>query len=64
MQKTTEQDIMAILRPQRLVTGQMMKQPAKAPACWMPTAMELTLVSFALLNANDDWNDSKVRTPP
>jgi hypothetical protein len=54
MQKTTEQAIMAILRPQRFVTGQMMKQPARAPACWMPTAMELTLVSLALLKANDD----------
>lgn len=44
MQKTAEQIIIAARRPRVFVNGQIRKQPANAPACWIPTAMALMLV--------------------
>ncbi|KKA22764.1 hypothetical protein T310_3221 [Rasamsonia emersonii CBS 393.64] len=43
--ETSEQTTMATRRPWRLLTGQMAKQPTRAPTCWMPTEMALTEVS-------------------
>lgn len=55
---------MARRRPWRLVSGQMAKQPIRAPACWMPTAMELMWVASASVKLKSVWKEGKVRTPP
>ena len=63
-QKIAEQVIMARRRPWRLVRGQMAKQPIRAAACWMPTAMELMRVASASVKLKSVWKEGKVRTPP
>ena len=55
---------MARRRPWRLVSGQTAKQPIRAPACWMPTAMELMRVASASVKLKSVWKEGKVRTPP
>lgn len=64
MQKTAEQIIIAARRPRVFVNGQIRKQPANAPACWIPTAMALMLVFWVVVKLKLCWKEGKVRTPP
>jgi hypothetical protein len=64
MQKTAEQIIIAARRPRAFVNGQIRKQPANAPACWIPTAMALMLVFWVVVKLKLCWKEGKVRTPP
>lgn len=62
--KTSELMIKPVRRPKNLAMGETKKQPKKAPAWRMETALELTLVFWALVYPKSFWKDSRERTPP
>ena len=64
MQNMAEQSIIARRRPWRFVSGQISRHPARAPACWMPTAMALTWVWSRAEYWKSRRKESNVRTPP
>lgn len=64
IQKMKEESMSAFRRPRRSAMGQMRRHARKAPACWRPTARELTRVWWAVEYLKSDLKEGRVRTPP
>ena len=63
-QKMKDEMASDFLRPSLLVMGQMSRQATKAPACWSPTARELTRVACASEYWKSWTKEARVKTPP